>query len=183
MGTVRQGAGLRGSGAGKRRTRIELASTPWKGVALPLSYHRARKTSTTGGSATVTVCTNYLALVDLAKDCLPVPVPYAGRYTEFLVGQVIELQHDRVCLPAVDAGVPAEKRDQEQHPFCDERFFPPPRRGDVPLTVGEIVLAFVGGSAWTAIGIALQHRPSTPRIRARGLGFAASAAPVVGRGI
>jgi hypothetical protein len=173
------GLGLTASGAEKRRTRIELASTPWKGVALPLSYHRAHKTSTTGGSATVTVCTNHLALVDLAKHSLPIPAPHPGGDSEFLTDQVIELQDYRVCLPAVDAGMLAEKCNEEPHPLCDESLFPTPRCGDVPLTVGEIVLAFVSGSARAAIGVALRQRPSTPSKRTRGLDLAASTAPMV----
>jgi hypothetical protein len=59
-------ADLRALARGKRRTRIELASLPWKGKALPLSYRRTYESAPTGGSSTMTVCTNDLALVDLA---------------------------------------------------------------------------------------------------------------------
>ena len=52
----------------KRRTGIEPASSPWKGEALPLSYHRAREPSPKGGSPTMTVCTNDVALGDLVED-------------------------------------------------------------------------------------------------------------------
>ena len=57
--------------ARERRTGIEPASLPWKGKALPLSYRRAREAAAAGGSATVTVCTNHLTLVDLAQHVLP----------------------------------------------------------------------------------------------------------------
>src|SRR5690242_11883423 len=102
----------KGRGREERRTRIELASLPWKGKALPLSYRRAHETATAGSSATVTVCTNHLALVDLLQHGLPFVRPQAGRDVEILVGQMIELQDDRVGLSAVDAGPLAKELDQ-----------------------------------------------------------------------
>ena len=131
----------------------------------------------------MTVCTNNLALADLAEYGLPVSTPQPGGDSEFLAGQVIELQDHRVCLPAIDAGMLAEKCNEEQHSLGDESLFPTPRGGDVPLTVGEIVFAFVSGSAWTAIGVALRQRLSTPGRRTHGLDLTAPAAPVVGAGI
>ena len=51
-------------GRGKRGTRIELASSPWKGEALPLSYPRACESGSKSGPPTVTVCTNHVAVGD-----------------------------------------------------------------------------------------------------------------------
>jgi hypothetical protein len=72
----------------------------------------------------VTVCTNDLALVDLAENGLPFVCSEARRDLEVLVGEMIELQHDRIGLAAVDAGPLAKKSDQEPHPFDDQGFFP-----------------------------------------------------------
>jgi hypothetical protein len=148
-------------------------------VALPLSYRRAQETSTTDGSATVTVCTNHLALVDLAKDGVPIPVPHPGGDTEFLFGQVIEIEHDRVCLPAVDAGMLAEKRDQEPHPLIDKSLFPPPRRRDVALTVGKVVLSVVGRATGAAVGVTLRRGPAAPCECGGSLDLTASTAPAI----
>jgi hypothetical protein len=70
-----------------------------------LSYHRASKATPTSGAASMTVCTNDLALCNLVKDALPIPVSDALGDVEFLVAEVTELKHDRVGLAAVDAGM------------------------------------------------------------------------------
>jgi hypothetical protein len=61
----------------KRRTGIEPASSPWKGEALPLSYHRAGESGSKSGPPTMTVCTNDVALGDLVEDSLPFAVAEA----------------------------------------------------------------------------------------------------------
>ena len=66
-----------------------------------MSYRRARESSPEGGSATVTVCTNDVALVDLIEDRLPAVVPEALGDREGLVAQVIELEHEWIRLAAV----------------------------------------------------------------------------------
>jgi hypothetical protein len=138
-------------------------SLPWKGKALPLSYRRACEAAPTGSSPTVTVCTNHLALVDLPQDGLPFVRSQAGRDVEGLVSQVIELQNDGIGLPAVDAGPLAEELDEELHPFGHERFFPPIRRCDVSLPVGEVVLAFVRGATRATVGVSLSAVTPVPR--------------------
>ena len=52
----------------ERRTGVEPASTPWKGVALPLSYRRTEKAATGGGPAPVTVCADDIALRHLGEE-------------------------------------------------------------------------------------------------------------------
>ncbi len=89
----------------KRRTGIEPASSPWKGEALPLSYHRTSETAPLCGAASVTVCTNHLALCHLVEDALPRTVPEAVPDAELLVPKMVELQDDRIGLAAVDAGM------------------------------------------------------------------------------
>jgi hypothetical protein len=56
----------------------------------------------------MTVCTNDLALCHLVKDALPVAVPESVADSELLVSQVIELQHHRIALSAINAGMIAE---------------------------------------------------------------------------
>jgi hypothetical protein len=52
----------------------------------------------------MTVCTNDLALCHLVEDALPIAVPEPVVDPELLVPQMVELQHDRIPLAAVDAG-------------------------------------------------------------------------------
>jgi hypothetical protein len=105
----------------ERRTGIEPASSPWKGEALPLSYHRASETAPLRGAASMTVCTNDLALCHLVKNALPGPVPKTRPDAELLVAKVVELEHDRIALAAVRARVLAQIGDQILDPLCDER--------------------------------------------------------------
>jgi hypothetical protein len=50
----------------------------------------------------MTVCTNDLALCHLVEDALPIAVPEPLSDPELLVPQVVELQHDRIALTAID---------------------------------------------------------------------------------
>jgi len=127
-----------------------------------LSYRRAHEPATTGGSTTVTVCTNDLALVDLAEDRLPPVRPEGRRDFELLFCEVVELQHERVRFAAVSARTLAEKLDEEPHPFGDQGLFPAVCGRDVSLTVGEIVLAFVSRSARPAVRVPLASLAAVP---------------------
>jgi hypothetical protein len=60
----------------------------------------------------MTVCTNDLALCNLVEDALPIAVSEPIADAELLVPQMVELKHDRICLSAVDAGMPTQVRDQ-----------------------------------------------------------------------
>jgi len=51
----------------------------------------------------MTVCTNDLALCNLVEHILPAATLQALRNRELLVPQVVELEDDRVLLPAIDA--------------------------------------------------------------------------------
>jgi hypothetical protein len=110
----------------------------------------------------MTVCTNDLALVDLPKHVVPSATPQPRRDGELLVGEVIELQHDRVGLSAVDARSLAKKPDEEPHPLGYEHLFSACRCCEVTLAVGERVLAFVRGSARAAVGVALSAVAAVP---------------------
>jgi hypothetical protein len=76
-----------------------------------LSYRRARESGSEGGSATMTVCTNDVALCNLGEDRLPVAVPKSFGYAECLVAEVVELQHQRIALATVGAWMFAQELD------------------------------------------------------------------------
>jgi hypothetical protein len=73
-----------------------------------LSYRRADEATPTSGAASMTVCTNDLALCHLVEHRLPTMVPPDRCDAEFLVPQVVELEHDRVGLAAIRAGMLAQ---------------------------------------------------------------------------
>jgi hypothetical protein len=86
-----------------------------------LSYHRTHESATTSGPATVTVCTNHVALRHLVEDALPVPISQALGDPKLLVGEVVELEYERVTLSTVDAGMCAEELDEERRSFACRR--------------------------------------------------------------
>jgi hypothetical protein len=161
---------------GKRGTRIELASSPWKGEALPLSYPRTREPCSQGCSPTMTVCTNDVAGVDLVENRLPPTVAQTCGDVEVLVPEVIELEHERVGLAAVDAGSRAKELDEICGALGDERLFPAHRIGHVALAVRRIMLAFVSRSAGAAVVVSLTAGPSAPSEVRERLGLSATAA-------
>jgi hypothetical protein len=162
----------------KRRTGLEPASSPWKGEALPLSYRRAEETAPLCGAASMTVCTNDVALCNLVEHVLPAPALDALRDRELLVPQVIELEDDRIALATVDAWVLSQKRNQKEGPFFDQRLLSLASQGDVSLFVGQVMLSMVGRSAGPAIVVALPSCPPPPgEFIQRFLALAASASP------
>ena len=76
-----------------------------------MSYRRAREPAPAGRPPTVTVCTNDVALGNLVEDGLPLAISEAFRDLEALVLSVVELEHDRIVLTAVDARVATEEID------------------------------------------------------------------------
>jgi hypothetical protein len=124
----------------ERRTGIEPASSPWKGEALPLSYHRASETAPLRGAASMTVCTNDLALCHLVEDALPIAVPEPLADPELLVPQVVELQHDWVLLAAIDARMLTQVGDQKLNPLSESRFSSQASSLDVAPPVRGIVV-------------------------------------------
>ena len=95
----------------ERRTGIEPASSPWKGEALPLSYRRTREPATPGGSPTVTVSTNDVALRHLPEDLLPAAVPNPLGDVERLLVHVVEFQDHRIDFAAIDTRVSPKELD------------------------------------------------------------------------
>jgi hypothetical protein len=57
------------------------------------------------------VCADDLALRDFVEHALPVAVPQCRSDREQLVAKVVELEHKRIALAAVDAGMSNEVLD------------------------------------------------------------------------
>ena len=81
------------------------------------------------------VTTHDLALCDLSENALPVSIRKRAADVERLVGEVVELEDDRVSLPAVQAGVLGEVLEQVLGPFEVEGLLPGVRLIDVALLV------------------------------------------------
>ena len=105
---------------------------------------------------------NDLASRDLVKDGTPAVLADAVGDVELLSTEVIELEDDRVALTAVCAGMLAEEVKEERRPFCHEGVPPVRRRGNVALSICEVVLSFISGSARAAVGVELSYSPAAP---------------------
>jgi hypothetical protein len=68
----------------------------------------------------MTVCTNNVALGHLVENALPRAVSKSLSDAEFLVSKVVELEHDRVALAAVDARVFTQVRHQILDALSDQ---------------------------------------------------------------
>jgi hypothetical protein len=128
-----------------------------------LSYRRAQEAAPFRGAAPMTVCTNDIALCNLAEHVIPIAISDAGRDCELLVPEVVELKHDGIGLSAIDAGVVSEVRHQEDQPFLELRFLPPCRSVDVALFVGPVMLLLVLGPTGPTIGISPSSPSPVPR--------------------
>ena len=122
----------------------------------------------------MTVCTNDVALGDLVEDGLPVAVTEALCDAEALVAQVVELEHQRIALAAVDAGVLAEEADEKGGPFADDGLLPSLRIGEIAVAVRCVVLLLVLSSASAAVVVELPACPPSPGKFGDRLGLAAS---------
>jgi hypothetical protein len=125
-----------------------------------LSYHRACEAAPLSGAASVTVCTNDLALCNLVEDALPIAVLNSLRNAKLLVPEMVELKHDRIGLSAIDARVLAQIDDEEFEALDDQSPLSDSCLLDVPLTIGLVVLLLVRGAARPAVVVALP--PSLP---------------------
>lgn len=94
-----------------------------------MSYHRTSEAAPLSGAATMTVCTNHLALCHLVEDALPSAPPDTAADGEFLVPEMIELEDNRILLAAVSARVIAQIFDDESHSF---------RQKHLPSLLGRI---------------------------------------------
>jgi hypothetical protein len=143
-----------------------------------LSYHRASKTAPLGGAASMTVCTNDVALCHLIEHALPVAISESGPDAELLVTEVVELEHERIALFAVDTGVGFEVADEVVDAFSDDSPLAPYRCLDVSLSVSGIVLLLVRGPTGPAVVVELSQGLTPPgEFLRRFLNSAPAAAP------
>jgi hypothetical protein len=125
----------------------------------------------------MTVCTNDVALGDLVEDRLPVAVSEALSDAEALIAQMVKLEHQRIALAAVDAGVLVEEADEESNPFANDSLLPSLRVCEVSVAVRCVVLLLVLGSASAAVVVSLATCPTSPGKFGDWLRFAASSTP------
>jgi hypothetical protein len=112
----------------------------------------------------VTVCTNYVAGVDLVEHGLPATITETRGDVEVLVSEMVELEleHERIGLATVDARVVSEEGDEIGGALSDERLFPAYGVRDIALAVRRVVLSFVGRSAGATVIVSLPAGPATP---------------------
>ena len=124
----------------------------------------------------MTVRTHHLAFRDLVKDGLPIPVRKGFANVEQFLAQVIELEHHRIELSAVDARVLAEEAEQIPRALDGKRPFALSRLRDVSLAVGGVVLFSVGRPTGPAKAVPLTEGLSANRVGGYGLKDPAPAA-------
>jgi len=87
-----------------------------------------------------------LAFRDLLDDGLSAVIEEVLTDIEGLVADVVELEHDRVRLPALDARMRSEVLDQSECALVTEPTLHHRCLVDVALPVGEVVLLAIGGA-------------------------------------
>lgn len=116
-----------------------------------MSYRRAHEPPLDGCPATVTVCTDYVALRHLGQKIGPTTVAQPTSDVERLVPAVVEFENEGIRLTAVNARVCAEELNQERRARKCIDALPRLCRVDVPLAIRRIVLLLVGGSTESAV--------------------------------
>jgi hypothetical protein len=96
-----------------------------------------------GGSATVAVRTDHLALLNLREDRRSGLIRQLAADGERLFPQMVELKNDRICLAAVGARVETEILQEQLGGLELELDLSLVRTRDVAATVGDVVLAAV----------------------------------------
>ncbi|MEX2448615.1 MAG: hypothetical protein WD404_07725 [Solirubrobacterales bacterium] len=81
------------------------------------SYDRADETSSVICPAPMAVGAHDLALLDLGQDSVPGPFAHAPADAESLFSQVIELEYERVALPAIDTRMLTKKGNEIGRPL------------------------------------------------------------------
>ena len=116
-----------------------------------MSYRRAREPSPEGSSASMTVCTNDVALRNLIENALPVAVSDRRADAEQLLAPVIEFEDERVCLSTIGTSVRTEKFHEVHGTLRGDPLFTASRVLDVASAVRCVMLMTVGGSTRAAI--------------------------------
>jgi hypothetical protein len=100
----------------------------------------------------------------------------AAADREQLVGEVVELEHQRIRLPAVGAWVVGEELEEERHAGSNDDLFPGADVVDVTLAVGRVVLLLVVLPAWSAEVVSLSFGLPPPSEVIHSLHFTATSA-------
>jgi hypothetical protein len=88
-----------------------------------LSYRRTSEATPTSGAASTTVCTNDLALCNLVEGALPVSVSDAFGDIEFLIPEAVELEDNKIRLPAIRGScLQAARQGRQQLSRCPRAF-------------------------------------------------------------
>jgi hypothetical protein len=119
---------------------------------------------------------HHFALRDLVGDRLPAAIAQARADIEELVAEVIELEHYRVGLAAVDTRMRDEVFDQVRVAFLCEAALAAGRGFDVIGAVGDVMLVVIFGSARTAIVVPLSSFLAPPAEFLDGFGLVAPTA-------
>jgi hypothetical protein len=131
-------------------------------VCGPGSCGDAREARSERRSTTMAVRAHHIASVDLVENGLPVVTADPDRDAEALASYVVELEHQRVGLSAVEAWPLAEELDQIGHPLGNQHAFFDATRSRHTVAVGRVVLWFVLGSTRAAVVVALAFSPAVP---------------------
>jgi hypothetical protein len=115
-----------------------------------------------GGSPAVAISAYDLALLYLVEDALPAAVGQGLPDVEALVTKVIELEHHRVGLAAVDARMLLEEPEEVARPLKRKRLLALSRLIDVTLPVRRVVTLVIRGSAGSAQAVALASVDAPP---------------------
>jgi hypothetical protein len=109
------------------------------------------------------VAADDLALLDLEQDVFPRARGERTADRELLVAKMVELEHNRVGLAAVDAGVRGKVCEEIASALELQLALEPACLGDVLCTVREVVLPSIAGLAVSAMMLALPLVPPMPR--------------------
>lgn len=115
------------------------------------------------------------------RESFPAGLRELGSYREGLVPDVVELEHDRVRLAAVDAGMRREVIDQPAGSLQRHELLPGLRLVDVPLPVRRVVLFAVRRATRPTHGVALTPTPAPGELVRRFLLAAAATLKRLGR--
>ena len=148
------------SGMSRRNMRAGAVRRSW---ALPSSGRHACEPGPLCRPPAMAVRAHDLALRDLVEDGLPAASPQPDRDREVLTADVIELEHKRIALPAVDTRARTEELDQICGALGDEGIFAARRGSDIALPICDVVRSFVGGTARSAISVELVLVLPVPR--------------------
>jgi hypothetical protein len=110
----------------------------------------------------MTVCTDHIAFGHLVNNRPPAVIAQTLGDPERLLSEMVELEHKRIRLPAVSAGMRSKEGDELLRTLRGQRPLPPLGILDVALSVQRVVLLLVCGSTRATVVVTLAARLSAP---------------------